>query len=160
MDPRTGRLFVVWADTRFGGSGRTDVALSSSSDGGGTWTRPVRVNPTPASASAFTPAVDVTPAGTVGVSYYDLRADTAAASTLLADHFLARSQDGGATWSESRLTKASFDLLAAPNAGGRFLGDYVGLASAGETFVSVFAVTNSGSSSNRTDILLRTVGLP
>lgn len=160
VDRRTGRLFVAWTDTRFGRAGLTDVALSSSSDGGRSWTEPVRVNRTPVSASAFTPAVEVTAAGTVGVSYYDLRADTAAGLTLLADHFLARSSDGGATWSELRLTGSSFDLLTAPDAGGYFLGDYTGLASAGETFLSVFAVANSGDTSNRTDIVLRRVALP
>jgi hypothetical protein len=35
-----------------------------------------------------------------------------------------------------------FDLRTAPNASGLFLGDYVGLASAGTTFVSLFPQAN------------------
>jgi len=47
VDPASGRLYLVWQDARFN-DGRADgIALSSSADGGSTWTTPVKVNATP-----------------------------------------------------------------------------------------------------------------
>jgi hypothetical protein len=87
----------------------------------------------------------------VGVTYYDLRNDTAAAA-LLTDYWLARSGNSGSTWTELRLTPQPFDLLTAPNANGYFVGDYEGLSSANGRFVPFYARTNSGNSANRTDV--------
>lgn len=46
------------------------------------------------------------------------------------------------------------DLLicGAPFAGGYFVGDYEGLASAGNVFLPFFVEVNTGSGSNRTDV--------
>ena len=144
-----GALHVVWQDARFTGQ-RDAIAYARSTDGGLTWTAPVRVNSNPGVA-AFTPQVHVLANGTIGVSYYDLRSDTASADTLLADYWLARSTDG-VTWSETRVA-APFDLALAPQAGGYFLGDYTALASAGTTFLALHART-TGNLVNRTDIFL------
>ena len=62
----------------------------------------------------------------MAVLYQDFRSDTAAAP-LWTDTWLARSRDGGATWTDLRLG-GSFDLTRAPFANGLFLGDYMGLA--------------------------------
>src|SRR6267378_4293927 len=139
VDPRNGTLYVVWSDGRFSGFARDDVALSRSTDGGRTWSNPIKVNASPSGVAAFTPSVDVSEDGTVAVSYYDFRNNTPDPSTLPTDEFVVRSHDGGLTFgSEVRATKHSFDLDLAPRAGGLFLGDYVGLAHAGTTFVSLF----------------------
>jgi hypothetical protein len=45
-------------------------------------------------------------------------------------------------WHELRLTDESFDILMAPFARGLFLGDYVGLASAGADFIALFTQTH------------------
>ena len=55
---------------------RDGVAFSRSTDGGLTWSTPVRVNSVP-SVPAFVPAVNVRSDGTIGVTYYDLRNNTA-----------------------------------------------------------------------------------
>jgi hypothetical protein len=73
VDPASGRLYLVWQDARFN-DGRADgIALSSSADGGSTWTTPVKVNATPTgipigNQQAFTPLVAVAADGTVAVS--------------------------------------------------------------------------------------------
>lgn len=144
-----GSLHVVWQDARFTGQ-RDAIAYARSMDGGLTWTAPVRVNSNPGVA-AFTPQVHVLANGTIGVTYYDLRSDTASPDTLLTDYWLARSADG-VTWSETRVA-APFDLAIAPIAGGYFLGDYMALASAGTTFLALHART-TGNLVNRTDIFL------
>jgi hypothetical protein len=48
------------------------IAFLTSSDGGATWSASVGAN-TPTGLPAFTPSVDVNSAGTVGVTYYDMR---------------------------------------------------------------------------------------
>jgi len=144
-----GHLWVAWQDARFSGGAHDGIALARSSDGGQTWSAPLQVNSAP-SAQAFTPSVHVTANGTVGVTYYDLRSNTADTSTLPTELILARSLDG-IGWTEHRVS-APFDLATAPVARGYFLGDYQGLASADSVFIPVYVRTNSGDTANRTDV--------
>ena len=157
VDPGSGALYVVWEDSRFSGT-HNDIALSKSIDGGRTWSTPVKVNQTPNGALAFTPAVDVLPNGTVGVTYYDLRNNTSDPATLpdrLLHRALARRRrDVGG---EARITPTSFDMDTAPFARGLFLGDYEGLANNGNAFKSFFVQTNSGNTANRTDVFATTI---
>jgi BNR/Asp-box repeat len=158
VDSSSGAVYVVWEDSRFSGGAHNDIALSTSTDGGRTWSAPERVNQSPAGVTAFTPMVDVSSDGTVAVTYYDLRNNTPDPSTLPTDAFIVHSHDGGATWdAESRLTPSSFDDSTAPVARGYFLGDYQGLAHRGTTFVPFFVQTNSGNTANRTDVFATTV---
>jgi Neuraminidase (sialidase) len=155
-DPHTGALYVVWEDSRFSGT-HNDIALSKSTDGGQTWSAPQKVNQTPSPGGAFTPMVDVLPDGTVAVTYYDLRNNTPDPSRLDTDYFVVVSHDGGATWTESKITPTSFDDTTAPVSRGYFLGDYQGLANNGTAFKSVFVQANGGNTSNRTDVFATTI---
>ncbi len=143
-----GTLHVAWQDSRFSGGVRDGIAYSRSVDGGLSWSPPVRVNPDGAVA-AFTPTVAVLADGTVGVAYFDLRDNTPDPATLPTGYWLARSTDG-VTWGEARLA-GPFDLASAPNAAGLFLGDYMGLAAGGASFLSLFTRT-TGDLANRTDV--------
>jgi len=151
-----GTLHVVWQDARFTQQ-RDAIAYSRSNDGGATWSTPVRVNSN-AQVVAFTPQVHVRADGMVGITYYDLRSDTASTATLLADFWIARSFDS-VLWTEQRVADP-FDISFAPNAGGYFLGDYTGLASFGTTFIAFFGKTNAGMTNNRTDIYLARIAPP
>jgi hypothetical protein len=145
----SGELFVVWQDSRFNSGAFDSIAISNSTDNGLTWSVPRRVSA--AAVPAFTPSVHVRANGDVGVTYYDFRNDTAAAS-LPTDYWLARSTDAGLTWTETRVA-TSFDLTTAPQANGAyFLGDYQGLASRNDVFVPFFVKTSSGDFTNRTDV--------
>lgn len=162
VDPNTGTLYVVWSDSRFSGGAHNDVALSRSTDGGLTWSAPVKVNQTPGGAAAFTPSVHVAADGTLAVTYYDFRNNTSAAG-VPTDYWINHCHATGAdctnpaNWSETHVAGA-FDIETAPVARGYFLGDYQGLANVGTVFVPLFIQTNSGNTANRTDAFFTTVG--
>ncbi len=146
-----GNLHVVWQDSRFSNGAREQIALSTSQDGGLTWSAPARIN-TNTAIAAFTPSVAVRADGTIGVTYYDLRANTPDPATLLTDYWLARSRDG-VNWTEVRVSN-TFDLANAPvsNNRGYFIGDYQGLVAAGNVLMPLFVRTNAGNTNNRTDV--------
>ena len=152
-----GQLYVVWQDARFSNGARDAIAFSRSIDGGLAWSPPVRVN-ADASVQGLIPSVHARADGTIGVSYFDMRSNTADAATLLTDYWLATSRDG-VNWTDRRVS-AAFDLAIAPIARGYFLGDYMGLVSAGANFYALFVRTNNGNLANRNDVFMTPVNVP
>ncbi len=142
-------LVAVWQDARFSGGARDGIALSRSTDGGLTWSTPARINRDP-SVAAFLPAVTVRGDGTIGVTYFDFRSNTASPATLPTDYWIARSSDG-VTWRESRVA-GPFDLAQAPVSEGLFLGDYQALVAIGDLFLPFYAITTGTEPGNPTDI--------
>ena len=145
-----GRLHVVWQDARFGRGDFDGIAYAQSRDGGLTWSTPVAVNARLDSA-AFTPTVHVRSDGTIGVTYYDFRADTLDRTTLPTVYRLATSKDS-VSWRESGVEDA-FELRQAPVARGYFLGDYQGLSSNGAAFSALYARTGGSVANNATEIV-------
>jgi hypothetical protein len=149
----TGQVYVAWQDSRFSGGSYDEIAISSTKDGGESWSVPQRVN-RPTGRAAFTPSIAVSSSGTVGVAYYDLRRDNIFDAVFSADYWGTTSRDGMHFTGDHHLA-GSFDLLTAPFAFGFFVGDYEGLTAIRNDFVAVFAQTNcttSGCESNPTDI--------
>ena len=154
VDRRNGNLYAVWMDARFDGGlfliDHDNIAFSQSTNGGATWSTPIKVNRTPADdpdnydMQAFTPSVHVDGDGTVTVTYYDLRNNTADPATLDTDYFAVSCESdseactSAASWEEERITPASFDIRKAPFARGYFLGDYMGLDDDGTDFTALF----------------------
>jgi hypothetical protein len=153
-----GTLYALWPDGRFSGGLRDDILFTKSTDGGLTWSMPIRINQTPPTANplngqAFLPAIAVAEDGTIAVVYYDFRFNTSDPDTLPTAVFLAHSHDGGQTWEETQIS-TPFDLETAPLSDrGYFIGDYVGLAADGRDLVAVFPITNDGNLTNRTDMV-------
>jgi hypothetical protein len=163
VDRNNGNLYAVWQDRRF--RGVEEVAFAMSTDGGVSWTTPVRVNQTPDNATnalrqqAFVPSVAVNDAGVVTVTYYDFRNDGTIGE--LTDHWAVfcspAAEDCGvaANWGdEVRLTDVSFDILKAPIARGHFLGDYMGLATSGNDELPVFGIADGP---DETSIFIRRI---
>jgi hypothetical protein len=142
--PNRGKVFVVWTD---GSRNQVqdvgsldegfypfdDIVMSSSSDGGNTWTAPSLVSPMPANFTGagrdqFMPGVAVDPAGNVAVCYSDRRND---AHNFLVDHFCSVSHDHGASFTDVRETSSSWtpthgtDILLNPV----YMGDYDAVSS-------------------------------
>ena len=162
VDRTSGALYAVWTDARFNDGAHNDVVLSTSLDGGLTWSAPVKVSGNPSGMDAFTPSVEVNALGQVAVTWYDYRNDVAGDAAVSADYWTRVSSDGGTSWAEQRLTSSSFDLSTAPVAPasrGYFLGDYMGLASRGSTFANLFVVT-TGNPTNRNEVVFQNVTQP
>jgi hypothetical protein len=155
VDPRTGTVAAVWLDGRFDASRRAGVALSTSTDGGRTWTGPRRANQTPPGVAAFLPSVAFAPDGTLGLAYDDLRNRATGAPALTTDTWLATcttacAADGG--WRETHLG-GPFDASKAPDSEGAFLGDYQGLVGVGPgRFRAFFVETDPGTADDPTNV--------
>lgn len=137
-DPRTGQLYVTWADES---SGDADIFFSTSTDRGRHWTPlPIRVNDDLSGdrVNQFQPQIAVAPGGVVSITFFDTRMDP---RHHLIDVFLVQSTDGGASFLPNlRVTTQSWNPAAgAPvdENGLLFIGDYQGL-SADDTFVHPF----------------------
>ena len=168
VDHQSGNLYAVWEDGRFSNFQYNDVAFSMSSDGGFTWSQPIRVNQTPPNnmplnRQAFYPVIAVALNGTIGVTYYDFRFNTPEPG-VPTDYWLvqchptvgAPATNAGNWGNEVRLTSASFNLEAMQFAiDGYWPGDYFGLAPAGGGFVSAFTAVDQN---NHTSIFARRVG--
>ncbi|PSL07018.1 hypothetical protein CLV30_102407 [Haloactinopolyspora alba] len=176
VDPNNGNLYVVWQDARFsaaeaGGFGDPtrlvdEIAFMMSTDGGSTWSDPIKINQTPTelplgNRQAFVPMVRVNDDGVVAVSYYDFRNndpddgvgdDLGEAST---DQFVVHCHadcSNPASWTpagEVRVTDSSFDTADLPFAGGFFPGDYVGLGTDGTDFLSFFTRSDAMDPANQ-----------
>jgi hypothetical protein len=159
QDPASGALYAVWEDARFSNFQYIEIAFSMSTDGGLSWSNPIRVNQTPSNIlplnrQAFLPAVAVMADGTIGVSYYDFRFNDPNPG-LPTDYWMVQCHPSAtapasnpANWgNEVRLTASSFDLEASVQLGGEFfLGYYIGgLIGSGKVFVAAFtAVDQNG----------------
>jgi hypothetical protein len=144
-----------------------DIAFSMSTDGGMSWSTPIRVNQTPLSIpplnrQAFLPSVAVLGDGTIGVSYYDFRFNDPNPG-LPTDYWMAQchptstaSATNPANWgNEVRLTASSFDFETVVIFDETFLGDYVGgLVPSGNGFVAAFTAVDRN---NITSIFARRV---
>ncbi|MBW3607348.1 MAG: glycoside hydrolase [Actinobacteria bacterium] len=132
---------LAGVDYKAGGDGLgpmsgSDIVLFKSTDGGRSYSRPVRVNQDPGNADAdqFQPWMAVTPSGQVNISFFDRRNDPA---NYFIDTYLARSEDGGRTFTDSRVSQRMWDpaINAPTSVSGKFIGDYQGLVADDEVAI-------------------------
>jgi hypothetical protein len=140
----SGRLYVAWADCAFrtGCDGNT-VVLTTSVDGS-TWTALTRVPGT--AFDSFVPGIAADPSvpGRVSVITYVRKSISCSADTCSYGVAVTSSLNGGATWTKpQRLDAVAPRYTWIANAGGQFVGDYVGAAFAGGRFVPVFALASA-----------------
>ena len=121
-------VYIVFDDVRLGNS---NVYITRSTDGGGSWTAPLRINDI-TTGQHFFPTI-VASGGIVDVAWYDSRFNTQTPMTAL-DVFFTNSNDGGVSFSARvRVTNVSFNpglvkRTDAPNWNEPFMGDYIGIA--------------------------------
>ncbi|MBS1912734.1 MAG: glycosyl hydrolase [Bacteroidetes bacterium] len=144
--PRRGAVYVVWSDQR-NGADNTDVFMMRSDDGGKSWSPRRRVNADTGRAQQFMTWAALDPVnGDLYVVYYDRRAGNGLATEV----YVARTADGGETFTERRVSDTSF----VPNTG-TFLGDYIGIAAYGGKAYPVWARMDG----SRTSIWTTTVDM-
>src|SRR2546425_4442417 len=150
IDAATGDLYVVWQDARF--SGHDEIVISTSGDGGATWTAPKRVS-TPTGQPAFTAAVAVSSTGSVGVTYYQL--DATSLGSIPTNYFIKEFARSAVTSSNpssidsgagATPVASPFNMLDAPFAVGYFTGDYEALVTTDGGFVPIFVQGACGES--------------
>jgi len=121
-DHATGRMFQVWNAN--GPGVRDAVQISSSTDGGQTWSSPVKVTPGSAPNIQYINAAVATARGRVFVSYG--RRDLNDPNIIQQE--LTWSDNGGATFATPIVLGPPSNLRYAAVAGAKFPGDYTGLS--------------------------------
>ena len=114
-----GNIYINWTDQR-NGTGNTDVFLCKSTDGGNTWSAVKKVNDDNTTRHQFFTWMTIDQ--TTGVLYfvfYDRR-NTANNFT---DVYVARSTDGGETFTNFKVSESSFNPSSSV-----FFGDYTNIA--------------------------------
>ncbi len=117
--PHRGTIYINWSDQR-NGTSNTDIFLIKSTDGGETWSDPIRVNDDTSDRHQFFTWMTVDPVtGYLYFIFYDRR-NTSGNET---DVYVARSKDGGVTFENFKISESSFN----PNSA-TFFGDYTNIA--------------------------------
>jgi len=130
-------VYTVWATSgdAYPGGGATFPAaiwFSHSVDGGGTWSSPRRLSDTSLSRDAMFPSIACDPAtGEVLIAWLDRRDDP---ENRLARVYATRSNDGGASFAQSRAFTSTLDLT-----GSSFVGHYNGTAARDGVLLTTFS---------------------
>ncbi len=149
VDPVSGVLYCVYFDTTniVNGQRNVDLYFSKSLDKGSTWSTPRIINgDNNPPGDQFFPWLEVDRAGRIHMLFYDSRHTVQNDGVIngMFDAYYTMSADGGATWSEYRLTPQSFNCdNDGLNRSQQFFGDYNGLGLGGD-----FAYPNYVSSQN------------
>lgn len=137
-----GCLYAVWAGNEAEAVGGSDIYVRTSCDKGTTWSEPVLVNSQAREDAQWMPRVSVDGHGTIHIVYYTRAYDP---DHNLIDAEWAYSMDGGANWTQTRLTTTSFDgNLGIHQDGFPFMGDYIGASSVGDHTYLAFPHTLTG----------------
>jgi hypothetical protein len=135
VSPTDSSVYLTWADeqTRLGGAADADILLVKGTtmvhgiEGPPMFGNPILVNQDGPGKDQFQPQIAITNSGQIDISYFDRRKDP---SNFFIDTYLSRSNNSGATWTDTRVTKAMSDPRINPpidGAGNYFYGDYQGL---------------------------------
>ena len=141
VDPANGTLYAAWADTSAAGP-RMHIYLSRSSDGGGTWSSPQRIdagNPNDAWQPALAvDAGDGRSPHTVSLAWYDRRDDP---GNKLYRVYYTQSTDGGQTFSPQIGVS---DQQSDPTFDANGTGDYMEMADVSGVAHPVWTDTRNG----------------
>jgi len=145
VDPNSGTLYCIYFDTTDtqGGNHNVDLYFTKSQDQGTRWTTPRVINGEgPYVGDQFFPWIEVDAEGRLHVVYLDSRHTQQNDNTLhgMFDAYYAISVDGGDSFTEYRLTPASFDSYYSDS----FMGDYLGLAVGGKYVYPCYLSTQNG----------------
>ena len=117
--PYQGNIYIGWSDQR-NGTSNTDVFIVKSTDGGNTWSSPLKVNDDATTRHQFFTWMTIDQStGHIWAVFYDRRNTTGDAT----DVYVAKSTDGGDTFENFKVSESSFTP-----ASWVFFGDYINIA--------------------------------
>jgi hypothetical protein len=137
---RSGWLYIVATEKDLSPAGSDpDLVLHRSTDGGQTWSAGIRVNQDPLNNGKiqYFPALAVDDNGGINILFYDDR-NTAPDS---AEVYLARSTDGGTTWTERVISDHRFKPKPIF---GNYQGDHIALLAVGSVLHALWMDDASG----------------
>jgi hypothetical protein len=157
VDPVNGHVYVVYSSNPTGPDG-SDIFFTRSTNGGATWSNPVRVNDDNTTNDQFFPDIAVNGERLIEIIWYDRRGDD---DNLDMAIFSARSRNGGRSFSHNRrVTSRSFPPAPAgfdPLVIETYMGDYLDIKGFGETFLLLWGdnrrrITTFGGTRNDQDV--------
>jgi hypothetical protein len=142
-----GTIYINWTDQR-NGTTDTDVWLIKSTDGGNTWSAPIRVNnDAPGKQQFFTWMTVDQKTGYLWFVWYDRR--NYSSSTVATDVYMAVSRDGGISFNNFKVSQTGFSPIASA-----FFGDYTNISAYNNVVRPIWTSMNtSGASSIYTAII-------
>jgi len=148
---KNGKVYVVWQDCSFENNcSANDIVMSTSKDGK-TWTNVVRIpiDPKGSGVDHFIPGIGVDPStggsgAHLALTYYYFPTEPCTLDTCKLKAGFVSSTDGGATWTAPTQVLGPIKLAWLPNAGGRFVGDYISTSIIGNKAFPVIANAKKG----------------
>jgi hypothetical protein len=139
-DGPLGHAVYVLCSVNPPGSDPLDVNFARSTDGGATWSTPVRVNDDPGNAWQWFGTMSTSPSGRIDAVWLDTRDNP---GTFLSSLYYSCSEDGGLTWSANERLSEAFDPhVGWPNQDK--MGDYFDMVSDDVGFNLAWAATFNG----------------
>jgi hypothetical protein len=141
--PRRGWIYIVTCQKDLSPSGSDpDIILYRSTDDGATWSPGIRVNQDALNngKTQYFPAIHVDRSGAVDIIFYDDRRTTNDSAGV----FLARSRDGGNTWTEYQISDHNYKPVPIGGLGQGYQGDNIDLSSTSTKLISVWMDNSSG----------------
>lgn len=138
--PNRGNLYALSSVTGTGNP--ATVMFARSTDGGSTWSAPLRINDDPDNQNAWHwfGTLSVAPNGRIDACWYDTRNSPDNSTSEL---FYRSSADGGLTWSANRAVSPPFDHSAGyPSQ--KKIGDYIGMVSLKHAACIAYTATFNG----------------
>ena len=131
--PNNGNIYIVWSNVGVPGTNsgtNISVYMIRSTNGGSSWSTPVRVNQNTYTAGkeAYFPWISCdAETGVLSVVFYDDR-NTSSSSC---EAFAAYSIDAGSSWTDFVVSDVSFTPSPIPGLAGGYMGDYLAITSKG-----------------------------
>ncbi len=120
-------LYIVFAEDPDGqGSDEADIFFIKSTDGGTSWSAPVRINDDITNTDQVMPWMYVKPNGIIDIAWYDRRNDP---TDLMWDIYYTTSTDGGNTFAPNMQVNGTSFFTPSPwkTSPERWMGEYLGL---------------------------------